>query len=50
VGEKVIDGYRGINVNVSVMEKLKVLKDVKGLGSYNNAVKWLLDHQEKELV
>lgn len=38
-----IDGYRGINVNVSVMEKLKKIQQENNLPSYNAAVKFLLD-------
>jgi hypothetical protein len=42
-----IDGYRGINVNVSVMERLKQIQIDNGLKSYNEAVKWLLKKQEE---
>lgn len=37
-----IDGYRCINVNVSVMEKLKKIQQENNLTSYNAAVKFLL--------
>ena len=38
-----IDGYRGINVNVSVMEKLKKIQTENNLPSYNAAIKFLLE-------
>jgi len=38
-----IDGYRGININVSVMEKLKKIQTENNLTSYNATVKFLLE-------
>lgn len=38
-----IDGYRSININVSVMEKLKKIQQENNLPSYNAAVKFLLN-------
>ena len=38
-----IDGYRQISINVSVMEKLKKIQQENNLTSYNAAVKFLLN-------
>ncbi|OQB40583.1 MAG: hypothetical protein BWY04_01288 [candidate division CPR1 bacterium ADurb.Bin160] len=38
-----IDGYRNINIKVSVMEKLKKIQQENNLTSYNAAVKFLLE-------
>lgn len=38
-----IDGYRQISINVSVMEKLKQIQVENKLSSYNATVKFLLN-------
>ena len=38
-----IDGYKSIVVNVSVIEKLKKIQQENNLTSYNAAVKFLLN-------
>jgi hypothetical protein len=42
-----IDGYRQISINVSLMETLKKLKDEKGYSSYNKVLKYLVEYYEE---
>ena len=42
-----IDGYRQLSVNVSVMEKLKKIQLEKGYPSYNKVIRYLVEHWEE---
>ena len=39
-----IDGYRQVSINVSVMEELKKIQAEKGYSSYNKVVRYLVEH------
>ena len=44
MGEKLIDGYRQLSVNVSVMEELKKIQVEKGYPSYNKVIRYLVGY------
>lgn len=42
-----IDGYRQISINVSLMEKLKRIQGEKGYSSYNKVLRYLVEYWEE---